>query len=225
VLHHPSQDDPLRPLLSAVGWFWALSLLSLAATGLAAVDVFLLGNRMGEQSLTETAQVLCLLLAATAFLRVAVKVPRSRGFAHLVSGAFFAMALREQDYAFDFYFSGAWILPVLVVVALSVGSALRPGIREDVLPAAGEFCRTPSAYFVIAGFVLVLAFSRVFTSGKLFWKHLLPPEALHLKTCIQEGVELMGYVFATAGAVRYAWHAVRHRETAERPPARAGGCR
>jgi hypothetical protein len=210
---HPRPDSPFRPVLSAIGWFFALSCLSLAATGLAALDMFVLRNGMGEQSLTETTQIFCVLVSALCFLRVAIAIPRVRGFAWLVSGAFFVMAVREQDYAFDFYFHGAWFFPALAVFAISVASALQKGTREGILPAAAEFCRTPSAYFLISGFVLLLVFSRVFTSRHIFWKHLLPPEASFVKTCFQEGLELMGYVFIASGAVRYSWHILHRRET------------
>ena len=211
--------SPFRPVLSAVGWFFALSFLCLLVPGLAMVDLFVLENGMGEQSLTETAQIFCLFLSALAFLHVAVAIPRARGFSYLVSGAFFTMAIREQDYAFDFYFHGAWLFPALAIFAIAVTAALRRGTREGILPAAAAFCRTPSAYFLIAGFVLLLVFSRVFTSGHLFLNRLLTAECVHVKTCFQEGLELVGYIFVAAGAVRYTWHILHHRETDASPAA------
>lgn len=67
--------------------------------------------------------------------------------------------------------------------------------------------------------MLLLAFPRVFISRHIFWKHLPTADFAHVKTCFQEGVELMGCFFVAAGAVRCTWHILHYRETGGSPAA------
>ncbi len=165
------------------------------------MDVMVLRTDIGEISLTELTQETLLLITAVIFIVGAYKRPAERGFLILTSGAFTCLLTRELDFLFDMVWHGFWLYPALLTSFLATWYALAK--RETILPGLLYCVENQAHIYGIIGLIIVLVFSRIFGSGSLLWNHILGANSTHLlKTAVQEGLELYGYLFITYGAFR-----------------------
>ncbi|MET3999941.1 hypothetical protein [Marinobacterium sp. MBR-109] len=179
--------------------FLILSALVLIPPLLIYTDLKLFHDNLGENSLTEYVQALCLLLVILLFARTTWQQPNGRGFYVLVTGFFLCMLVREHDYLFDLISHGWWKYPALAVTLVALLAAL--GWRHTVIDPMAEFTRMKGYPQLLLGLVIVLVFSRVFGTGSL-WRALMETEYQNLyKSVIQEGLELLGYLLIAYGTV------------------------
>ncbi|MBA4500971.1 hypothetical protein [Marinobacterium marinum] len=159
---------------------------------------------LGENSLTEYAQALCLLVTVVLFALRAKQDFHARGFYLLVTGFFLCMLIREHDFLFDAVQHGWWKYPALAVTALALlGARSYPG---TVLQAMARFTRAPGYSQLLTGLVVVMVFSRVFGTGAL-WQELMQEQYDNLyKSVIQEGLELLGYLLIAKACIRMHLH-------------------
>lgn len=178
----------------------ALAVLSMAAAaGMVVVDVLVLRNRVTEHSLTETAQECLLAFATCAALHRAWRDIRHRGVALLLAGLCGAMLFREMDGFFDRVLGhGAWKAFVWPWLALTIGLAFR--YRHGLMRTCGDFMGTRAYAFIVTGLLVILVYSRIL-GHKALW-NIPQEEALSraTKNTVEEGVELLGYVFLAYGA-------------------------
>ena len=191
--------------LAAVEFFILLILAILPAISVY-TDIVILGNDIGEISVTEIAQETLLLLSAIIFWYGAWKKPTSRGFLVLVAGFLTSMFIREMDGFFDEIWHGFWFWPALIMAMVSIGYARFAAKNTNLKPLI-DFINTKPYFLILIGLIILLMLSRTFGSGNLLWHDLLPEGNSSLvKTVVQEGLELLGYAFIFYGALVF-----RHR--------------
>ena len=191
----------LRPVLAATGEFLLVAVALMIVPLWLFVDVQVVGGPLGEASFTEVTQSLLLLFCVALFARRAVTLPAQRGFLTLVSGFMLCMLIREQDQLLDVIYHGFWVIPALATAGAAIGYACSPGRRDTILPAMARYIGSHSYYYMFFGVLMVLLFSRVFGSGSMLWEPVMGEHYnREIKTVIQEGLELFGYVLMAFSA-------------------------
>lgn len=202
--HRPtvSRDRSAIQVAHGLLELWCLLLISMLPPLLVFLD-FRLGNGVSEQSLTELTQELLLLGTALLFMVRAKKQPLSRPFYILVAGFFGCLLIRELDAYFDAIRHGFWKWPALALAVGAIFHAWHRG-RHSVLPSMARFMGNRNTGYILLGLVMVVGFSRVFGSGSLLWENLVDASYLfEFKSALQEGLELLGYLYIAFGAVMY----------------------
>lgn len=211
----PKKNASTQTLLRAVAWSAFFSVLSAIVAYIAKLDLCILHNEMGETSLTELAQLALLVFTTTCFLSTVPRHPENRGFTILATGLFACMTFREMDGFFDPISTSFWTIPVALVL-LACATLVSPApVRTTILPGAAAFLRARSSDLMLFGLLIVLVFSRLYTSGHLIWNKLLGPGQHCVQTYFQEGLELFGYLFIATSAFL---HCTR---PGPKPPARS----
>lgn len=155
-------------------------------------DISSLGYGVGEQSATEFLQSLSLLLAILCLIALAIKNSLLRHVAIIMAFLGVIAFIREQDAYFDIIYHGAWLPFALMVLAL----ILIVGVKKFAQIYSGAQIIIASKPFpiLIFGAFFVLIQSRVFGTSKV-WKQVLNVDQVQMvKTIIQEGLELTGYL-------------------------------
>ncbi|MCH8544951.1 MAG: transporter [Alcanivorax sp.] len=202
----------IRQVLAATGEFLLVGLALMIVPLWLFVDLRVIGSPLREASFTEVTQSLLLVLCFALFARRAITLPSQRGFLVLVSGFILCMLIREQDHALDFIYHGFWVIPALAAAGAAMGYALSPGRRETILPPMARYIGSHSYYYLFFGLLMVLVFSRVFGSGSLLWDMVMGDQYNRdIKTVIQEGLELFGYVLMAFSA----WYFFRDTRSQE----------
>ncbi len=109
-----------KKITQAVIELFILTFLTLLPVVSIYLDVVILGNNVGEVSVTEFTQEGLLLIAAIIFWYGAWKKPAIRGFLVLVAGFFSCMFIREMDAFLDNVWHGFWFWPALVVALVVI---------------------------------------------------------------------------------------------------------
>ena len=199
-------QSPFQKIAYAVGEFFILTFLALLPVLSVYTDVVILGNNVGEISVTEITQETLLLFTAIIFWYGAWKKPNIRGFLVLVAGFFSCLFIREMDAFLDEIWHGFWFWPALIMAMVSIGYARFAAKNTNLKPLI-DFINTKPYFLILIGLIILLMLSRTFGSGNLLWHDLLPEGNSSLvKTVVQEGLELLGYGFIFYGALDF-----RHR--------------
>ena len=147
---------------------------------------------MGEHSATEFLQSLALLLAILCLIVLATQNLALRHIAIIMAFLGVIAFIREQDIYFDAIYHGAWLPFALSVCALVVIVGVRK--FSQVYSGAQILITSKPFPILIFGTFFVLIQSRVFGTSKV-WKQVLNvDQAQMVKTIIQEGLELTGYL-------------------------------
>ncbi|MDY0146241.1 MAG: hypothetical protein RBS84_09690 [Kiritimatiellia bacterium] len=180
-----------------------MTFLALTAFAVVYFDVVVLDHRVSEASATGILQEVLLFSTALIFWVGAWKLPQQRGFLILVAGFFSCALVREMDSFLDLIADGFWIWPANLIAIASVAYVITY-CRKSVLQPMADFIGSRPYFYIQFGLVTLLIFSRTFGSGRLIWNTILDPKAaFELKSALQEGLELFGYVFITHGAVAF----------------------
>jgi hypothetical protein len=171
------------------------------------LDIQLLGNSIGEVSVTELSQLGLLALTVGMFGWLAQRVPADRRFATLAAGFFACMLIRECDAWLDMVFDGLWQILAIATAGVCVTYALRDW--RATLRGMARLVTARSGFLLIVALVLLLVYSRLLGMGSL-WKGLLSDEYVRVfKNSVEEGSELLGYSLIAAAAASYAWSRTR----------------
>ncbi len=178
-----------------------LSLLALVPPCSVFVDIayFNINNGISEMSLTELMQEMCLAVSMAGFVHCAIRCRDRRGFYLLMAWLLGSMLIREMDWLFDRIRHGFWVYPeICAALLVFYGMAFRfPGSLGRALVA---FVGSRSYPFILFGMIVVLVFSRIIGSSLLL-RHLVSCDIHIVKSAVQEGVELFGYLFILYGSV------------------------
>ncbi|MDA0315522.1 MAG: hypothetical protein O3A40_09535, partial [Bacteroidetes bacterium] len=160
-------------------------------------------GKFGEDSSTEWAQEIFLLLTSLLFARLAYTSAGIRGFPFLMSGVAFMGLIREYNNYLHTWFYGAWQLLVLPVLMTTIFYIYRN--RRTLYEPIKQFIQQPAFGFTISGFLAVMVFSRFFGTKSL-WKNILEVTDLSnqnrwVKNAAEEGSELLGYSLLFIGAL------------------------
>ena len=180
---------------------FALAILMLLIPLFMFLDITVLKNGMSELSITEFMQEFYIFVTALIFFSASAKHPESKGLFILIAGLFGAMFIREGDYYLDYIVHGFWQYPVMILFAFTGYSAYKH--RKNIRLTIERYIDTKEFTFIIIGFLITIAFSRVFGTGKI-WRPIMGDGYLHLyKTAIQEGLELLGYTLIFYGSILF----------------------
>ena len=145
-------SQQFRFLFGAMGRFFMLALIMAASTGLLFIDILVLKNDLGEDSVTEIVAEVMLLAVIVLFFRKGLREPEDRAGFFLIAGFFASMLIRELDQIFDYISHGAWFwfaVPVSLIAIIyaflhprtavkrAVPFCLSSGIRHDGYRFAG----------------------------------------------------------------------------------------
>lgn len=163
------------------------------------VDTVIFDHGVSEYSLTEFTQEGLIFVSVIIFFALSKNQPESRGFLVLCGGFFSVMLIRELDGFFDEIKHGFWVYPAIVVTLITLIYAHKsPGTVSG--PLVHYFQTSPFVYITI-GLLIVIFFSRIFGSS-IIWRVVMGDNYMTgYKAIIQEGVELLGYVFVFYGSV------------------------
>nr|WP_241033722.1 hypothetical protein [Vibrio maerlii] len=177
--------------------FIAISILVNAAIRL---DYVLLGNNLGEISITETLEQFSLLVSAFAFFLLSKHRSDTKHAATLIASFFLVMFIRELDFLFDMIAHGSWVYPALAITFAALAYAAKD-IRGTINQLA-EILRSPYMNILIIGLMLLLVYSRLFGMGN-FWKGVMSEHYVRdVKNIAEEGTELLAYLIISFGSIR-----------------------
>lgn len=153
-----------------------------------------------EQTLTEHLQDVMSFFGCILFL-YAARLDAKLNIAATLLGALLAMMfVRESDSLLDQYvFDGAWqtvvgIIFVCVLVFLW-------GRFSSIYASLKEYSLQSSFGTFLAGFVTILAFSRMMGRGS-FWQAVMGDSYMRLvKNIVEEGIETLGYTLILISAI------------------------
>lgn len=187
-------------LVLAIMELFGLVLSTLLVPLILMFDIMVLGNEVGELSVTEITQEILLLLTVVVCAIKARRHPEARGLLLLAAGFFACMLVRELDALFDLLTGhGSWRWFAAATALVAVLGALAN--RTTIIPPLIAHLDSKAHLYETVGLVIVLVFSRSMGSGGFFWKQIIGVHYLPLmKTALQEGLELFGYLFIFYGA-------------------------
>jgi len=193
-----SREKPSLPAIAgALAEFLFLSCAALAVSLIVFLDHLLIGHRTSEGSVTELSQSALLALSAAICGIAARRHVHARGFLALMAGFFAVMLVREQDGFFDTIRHGSWVYPVVLLATGTVAYALK--YHKTIIPSMVGFIRSRAYYPILFGLVVVVIFSQSFGSGRLWELIMTDTYDRYVKSAMQEGLELFGYVFIFYG--------------------------
>jgi hypothetical protein len=153
-----------------------------------------------EQTLTEHMQDFMSFFSCMLFL-YAARVDAKLNIAATLLGALLAMMfVRESDAVLDTYvFDGAWqtIVGMIFICVL----AFLWGRFTSIYASLKEYSLQSSFGTFLAGFVTILAFSRLMGRSS-FWQAVMGDSYMRLvKNIVEEGIETLGYTLILISAI------------------------
>ena len=155
------------------------------------VDYILLGNQIGELSLTEMLEQLMLIISAGSFYWLVKTQPTLKHAAVLVGTFFLVILIRENDAFFDYISHGFWLYPALVATFTALVYATRNG--KQTLDQLVVILSASYMNMLIWGVIMLLVYSRLFGMGS-FWHGVMGEHYVRdVKNIAEEGSELLAY--------------------------------
>ncbi|MGO3739428.1 MAG: hypothetical protein ACTJGG_08170 [Marinomonas foliarum] len=164
-----------------------------------------------ERTLTEHMQDFMSFFSCILFL-YAARLDKKLNIAATLLGALSAMMfVRESDSLLDSYvFDGAWQTIVSVIFVCVV--IYLWGRFSSIYASLKEYSQQPSFGTFLAGFVTIMAFSRLMGRGS-FWQAVMGDSYMRLvKNIVEEGIETLGYTLILISAIELVL-ACRRRQT------------
>ncbi|KAB1455215.1 hypothetical protein [Vibrio panuliri] len=166
------------------------------------VDYILLGNTLGELSLTEGLEQVMLIIASGSFFYLASQQPKLKHAATLIAAFFLVMLIRENDALFDYIAHGFWRYPAMAVAFSAIAYAVRNG--KQSLDQLAVILNNRNMGMLLLGIVLLLVYSRLFGMGN-FWKGVMQEHYVRdVKNIAEEGTELLAYCIIAFSSCRLA---------------------
>lgn len=189
---------------------WASIFASLTAQGgvmllvpvIVGLDLMANGGGIRESSLTEYVQEILILASALIFANGAYRKPFARGGLTLIAGFMACIAIREMDIYLDYVFHGFWVYPASLTALCAISYAI--SCRRTVIKPLLWYSREKFFTYLSIGFLILLFFSRLFGTSEI-WRLALGAEAdvVGVKSTVQEGLELLGYMLVFIGAILF----------------------
>jgi len=159
-------------------------------------------HRFSEQSMTEYAQELLLLLTILVFLFCFKFFPHQEVITYLIGG-FLGMAfIREYDAFLDSNVAdGFW--PVLAYSLAAICAFQVYKQRNQFWEQLERFIQNRSFGIFIAGLMIVFIFSRLY-GYNLMWETVMEENYMYVVTrASEEAIELLGYTLIFLGSIEY----------------------
>ncbi|CAA9275580.1 MAG: hypothetical protein AVDCRST_MAG95-3002 [uncultured Adhaeribacter sp.] len=193
----------------AVLWMGLQVLLSSAVLVTILLITFLdarqpvLTDRFSEQSFTEYAQEISLLLAILFFYGSARLFPKQAVVAYLVGG-FLGMAfIREFDSWLDSNVAdGAWQILAYSLAGLTAYLAYKQ--RAYLWLRLASFIQTRAFGVIITGMLIVFIYSRLYSDKQIWMSAMGEENYMYVVTrASEEAIELLGYALILLGSADY----------------------
>ena len=158
------------------------------------------GGKFGENSYTEWAQVMVLIITNLVLFWLGRISPKEKVMIFGLLG-FLTMALiREFDLYLDEYvFDGAWQLLAFSTLAVTLIIVYKH--REHLEEASQKVIQTSAFGFISAGLLVTFVFSRLYGRTE-FWQAVMEEEYFrNVKNVSEEGIELLGYTIILIGCI------------------------
>lgn len=169
-----------------------------------------------EHSLTEYLQDGMTLLSCVLFFIAAKMNEKLHMSSTLLACLMGMMFVRESDAFLDAYaFDGAWqlIVSVILIYAMSFVWGRIPAVYQSVK----AYSLQPSFGVFLAGFLAVIAFSRMMGRGS-FWQAVMGDAYMRVvKNIVEEGIETFGYSLIVVAALELTLACVRLRSKQKSP--------
>lgn len=178
--------------------FTLLFVLMIIVLGSVYIDVVILKNGLPEKSTTELLQSFLILLSISLFFYKMKKEPESTGLFLLLGSLFVIIFIREADYYLDSFYSGAWKVPVVLTLFISLFYGYKN--RLTILPSLIYYQGGKAFTYTLIGLLTTIVFSRIFGTQHL-WVEIIDNNVNLIKTIIQESLELLGYSLILMGSV------------------------
>ena len=204
-MNHPAARAVLFAFLRLISYtlllFFAYYMIRLDAMAPANEE----GLKFLEDSYTEYAQEIMLLLSGLLYAWLAIRFESVRAFAILFAGLCFMALFREFNNYFHELFKGAWQIAVAIILIVTTVLVFRN--RQSFLRPFQLFLQTPAFGLNIAAALIILLFSRLF-GKKSTWENILEVDELEgafrsVKNAAEEGIELLGYSLLLIGAIEF----------------------
>ncbi|WP_417595206.1 hypothetical protein [Oceanospirillum sp.] len=186
-------------LLRRLGFYLFLGLFMLVAPGVLYIDAVVLNQSVDETSVTEILQEIFLFISLLCYLVLYIKSRGKEPFFALVTAFYGVLFIRELDMFLDAIVHGFWKYPAIVVALTGIYIGVKGW--QKTRQSLYTFLEIPGGVFTAFGVLLVLFFSRIFGSSKI-WEPIMQDRYLYLfKSAIQESIELYGYSIIFIGSV------------------------
>ncbi|WOD06734.1 hypothetical protein [Marinomonas sp. GJ51-6] len=164
-----------------------------------------------EHSLTEYMQDVMALLSCILFFYASRLDDKLHIVSVLLAALLGMMFVRESDALLDQYvFDGAWQVIVLLILAC-VAVFLR-GKLSKAYASLTEYSLQASAGIFLAGFVTLLAFSRLMGRSS-FWQSVMGDSYIRVvKNIVEEGIETFGYSLVLISAIELVLVCLKRRK-------------
>lgn len=163
------------------------------------LDLMKYGGGIRETSLTEFTQELLIAMSALIFAFGAYRKRFARGGLTLIAGFMGCIAIREMDVYLDLVFHGFWVYPASALALGSIAYAIT--CRRTVIKPLLWYSREKFFTYLTIGFLILLFFSRLFGTSEIWSLALDGGEGVTaIKSTVQEGLELLGYMLVFIGA-------------------------
>lgn len=164
------------------------------------VDYVILGNKLGELSITECLEQVMLAISAGSFFYLIKLQPKLKHASLLIACFFSVMLIRENDMLLDYIAHGFWVYPALAVTFGAIGYAIRNG--KQSLDQLAVILNSSYMNMLILGIVLLLVYSRLFGMGD-FWKGVMAEHYVRdVKNIAEEGTELLAYCIIAFSSIK-----------------------
>ena len=164
------------------------------------IDYVILSNTLGENSLTETLQLVMLAISSGSFFYLAKRRPVLRHAAVLIGSFFLVMFIRENDALFDSIIHGFWLYPALAITMTALIYAIRNG--KQTLDQLAVILNSSYTNLFILGLIMLLVYSRLIGMGD-FWKDVMHEYYVRdVKNIVEEGSELLAYCIIAFASIK-----------------------
>lgn len=209
MLRQDSENVSNIALARRMGFYFLVGLFMLVAPGVLYIDVVVLQQPIDEYSVTEILQESFLLVSLLCFLGLYFKSDRQEPFFALVAAFYGVLFIREMDMFLDAVVHGFWKYPALIVAVVGIYIAVKSW--QKTRAGLYLFLESPGGVFTAFGVLLVLFFSRIFGSSKI-WQPIMQENYQYaFKAAIQESVELYGYSIVFVGALVFLYGFMKNK--------------
>lgn len=172
------------------------------------------GGRYGEDSLTEWAQEIFILLSSVLYFSIGRYDRGITGFTGMLSGMALMAFIREYNNYLATWFIGAWQLLVLIALIITIIYVYRN--RETLIKPFYDYLKLTAFGVNISGFITIMVFSRLFGRESLWLNNLGVEETADyvrwVKSGVEEGTELLGYALLFIATLEYCWFIYREKK-------------
>lgn len=164
------------------------------------LDAMLSAEFRSESSITENLQLLMLFCSIAFFAHLAYKLKELKRACVLIAGFFLVLFIRENDGLLDNIYHGFWFPVALVVTFTTITYFLLD--YKNAFTQFARLLKAPPMQLIIFALAFLLVFSRLFGMGS-FWRLIMNKDFVYaVKSMIEEGTELLGYVLICFGSFR-----------------------